>query len=151
LRGITEPSGRIITVDYEADDYAYVQNRPAMRLFPISSVNADAASSVAGQVCPVGAAELPGLSLAVPCAPRAYFMLDKPLPCSSQYECNHSLEELKRRYLGGNERIFFKIRVALKVSTPPAAVPVKWQTVSGYANVTGAGLVLPSPGELTSS
>lgn len=35
LNKITLPSGAVIKVDYESDDYAYVQNRPAMQMFKI--------------------------------------------------------------------------------------------------------------------
>lgn len=38
LRGIKLPSGGSIQIEYESDDYAYVQNRRAMRMFPIASV-----------------------------------------------------------------------------------------------------------------
>ncbi len=36
LKEITTPSGAIIEVDYEADDYAYVQDKKAMQMFHIS-------------------------------------------------------------------------------------------------------------------
>lgn len=35
------PSGGVINVDYESDDYAFVQHRKAMRMFPIASVEGD--------------------------------------------------------------------------------------------------------------
>lgn len=37
LKRIKMPSGGIMEIEYEADDYAYVQNKPAMRMFKIVS------------------------------------------------------------------------------------------------------------------
>ena len=128
LRRVTEPSGRIITVDYEANDYAYVQDKPAMRMFQIASVSVDPTASQ-NEICPVGVAQsvtFPVVgSLAVPCgspgspaagsvAPRVSFTLDKPLPCSTTDECANSAAELKSRYVGANDQLFFKISCRAK-------------------------------------
>jgi hypothetical protein len=172
LRHITEPSGRIIDVKYEADDYAYVQNKPAMRMFQMASVNDDPDSNPS-QICPVGIAQvtvpIPGAfpgwvasaagapALAVPCgpaassAPRIHFTLDKELPCSTSNpdDCTNSEKEIKGRYVGGNQQVFFKMRVALKGD--PSA-PAKWQTVSGYAQIANVGLDPdPDPSKSTSA
>jgi hypothetical protein len=40
LNKITTPSGSIITIDYEADDYAYVQNRKAMQMCFLKGIQA---------------------------------------------------------------------------------------------------------------
>ncbi|MBS3914715.1 MAG: hypothetical protein KG003_09455 [Bacteroidetes bacterium] len=45
LKRIHLPSGGIITIDYEADDYAYVQDQKAMKLYPIAAVGSDAEHS----------------------------------------------------------------------------------------------------------
>ena len=39
LRQIIEPSGRKISIEYESDDYAFVQNKTAMQMYQIFSVN----------------------------------------------------------------------------------------------------------------
>lgn len=39
IREITMPSGATIVVDYESDDYAYVQDRVAMKMFKIEGLN----------------------------------------------------------------------------------------------------------------
>jgi hypothetical protein len=139
LRHITEPSGRVIKVDYEADDYAFVQDKPAMRMFPVTSVSTDASDPQ--HICPVTDGASCGTASQLP--PRVYFKLDQPLSCAAGSDCN---AELKRRYLGANDQLFFKIRVALKVGqdptqpATPADGPIRWQTVSGYAQVTDAGV-----------
>ncbi len=52
LRRIIEPTGRTIDVQYEADDYAYVQDKPAMRFFALTSVNAGFPGGVPGPANP---------------------------------------------------------------------------------------------------
>lgn len=127
LRRIVEPSGRIVSVDYEADDYAYVQDRPAMRMFPLTSV--DASRATPDRICPTG------LPMTCGGAPqqkaRVYFKLDTAMPCANATECAASSAEVAARYLGSSNQVFFKLRVALKADT--AGNPAKWQTVSGYA------------------
>ncbi|MFN8310013.1 MAG: hypothetical protein U0T73_08620 [Chitinophagales bacterium] len=53
LNQITIPSGGLITVDYEADDYAYVQNKRAGQMFTVegfgSSENGTGSTSIDGQ------------------------------------------------------------------------------------------------------
>jgi hypothetical protein len=39
LKNIILPSGAKISIDYEADRYAYVQNKPAMEMYQIKSIN----------------------------------------------------------------------------------------------------------------
>ncbi len=39
LNSIKLPSGGIMEIEYESDDYAYVQNKPAMRMFKIVATN----------------------------------------------------------------------------------------------------------------
>ena len=129
LHCVVEPSSRKVCVDYEADDYAYVQDKPAMRMFPITSV--DISHQNVERICPA--------DLAAPsqCSrDRIYFKLDHRVGCSSPSECDASSKAVQRDYLGDNAQLFFKIRVALKAN--PA--PEKWQTVSGYAGVIGAGV-----------
>ncbi len=45
LTHIILPSGGTIVVDYEADDYAYVQNKPAMRMFKLTGTSSESGSA----------------------------------------------------------------------------------------------------------
>jgi hypothetical protein len=144
LRKVTEPSGRAIAVQYEADDYGYVQDRPAMRFFPLSSVHSGtpSAASRLDTICPavVGTAQASSIGATVDCATagnpttpaRIYFHLecdDQGANCDTQID--HYVD------LGDDSQIFFKIRVALKSD---GQVPAKWQTITGYANLRDAGI-----------
>ncbi|HHG84176.1 MAG TPA: hypothetical protein ENJ82_05440, partial [Bacteroidetes bacterium] len=46
LKEITLPTGGIMRIDYEADDYAYVQNKRAARMFKIKSLTSGAISDI---------------------------------------------------------------------------------------------------------
>lgn len=48
LTKISLPSGADITVEYESDDYAYVQNLPAMDMFKITNVEQTSGGAVSG-------------------------------------------------------------------------------------------------------
>jgi hypothetical protein len=143
LRRIVEPSGRAITVDYEADDYAFVQDRAATRLFRIHSVNGNSTGD-ASAICPVWSGPFQTTACPTPlnraAAPeqraRVYFKLEKPFEpndprCSSAAACDAWVDQ---HYLAANRQLYFRIRVALKPNE-------KWQTVSGYAHTLRAGIV----------
>lgn len=127
LRRIVEPSGRIVRVTYEADDYGYVQDKPAMRMFPLVSVGSGLAGN-RSKMSPVTV--MPGGAL-----PKVFFALDSPITCTGATDCSAAI---RRAYVGDHKQVFFKIRVALR--TDKQSAPFKWQTVSGYTGVTGAGI-----------
>jgi hypothetical protein len=166
LRRIIEPTGRTIDVQYEADDYAYVQDKPAMRFFALTSVNAGfpggapAPVNPTSTVCPalagqgdptvqatlvalpaligitqgppLGTCQPPGTTSSTPPAPRIYFKLECDYQGSNcDTDIGHYVD------LGADSQILFKIRVALKYK---GGDPIKWQTISGYANVRNAGI-----------
>ena len=136
LRRIVEPSGRQIRVDYEADDYAYVQDKPAMRLFPVTSVNASRASIDAS----LGVEQIaPALVAQATPRPRVYFSLDTAMPCANADECAESSDRVKKKYIGDSRQLLFQVRAALKTDRN-SGQPAKWQTVSGYVDLTAAGV-----------
>jgi hypothetical protein len=152
LRRIVEPSGRVLKIEYEADDYAYVQDKPAARLFRLASVDATTAPappSSAATICPVRSnGSTPTCSLNLNRTgtanerARVYFKLDAPCTLG-QAACNTWVAQ---NYLEPSGQLYFKIRVALKNGAdadPPGArtgSTAKWQTISGYARALGAGI-----------
>lgn len=122
LRRITEPTGRSVSVDFESDDYSYVQDAPATRMFRIRSANNGVFDAGASQMAPVRGGNA---------AHRVYFPLEAPLA---------NADELRARYLEEGNQLYFRVRVALKDNS-------KWQTVTGYATVTGSGLATGANGE----
>ena len=123
LRRVVEPSGRALRVEYEADDYAYVQNQPATRMFPLVSVDAAGSAGadarrIAPVVVPPGGTS-PGGAPQTAARPRVYFRLESSVRCSDPPttdlpSCSDASAAVKARYLGAEDQILFKIRVALR-------------------------------------
>lgn len=86
LNKITTPTGSIINVEYEADDYAYVQDRNAMQMCMVKGA---ATNDVDGGL--INANQL---------------LVELPSETSS-------VDEFKKRYLKGQTNIFFKMFVDL--------------------------------------
>lgn len=98
LSGIRLPSGGSIRITYEADDYAYVQNKRAMQFFKVEGFGSDTLLS----------------------SIKHYLYQSKVLSNSDyQYaflrvsEPVSSVDELKRKYLEGVEKLFFKLFVKM--------------------------------------
>jgi hypothetical protein len=86
MNEIELPSGGVINVDYESDDYSYVQNRRA------------------AQMCPLTGIGTPGLTTGFGKADKFYIEL--PQPCASN-------SELKQRYFENMESLSYKSYVDL--------------------------------------
>jgi len=113
LTKITTPSSGVITVTYESDDYAYVQNRKAM------------------QMCFVKGVENPGQSNNLIDADRIVIELPKALIATTLEDRKN---EFKEKYLsmgGGkyHESVFYKILTNLNNTTG------KDEYVHGYAEI----------------
>lgn len=140
LRQITEPTGRVITVDYEADDYAFVQDKAVTRLFSLTSVTANSPGS-GSDICPMWSGPFRGPGCGAQLVrngspaqlPRIYFKLESPLPANDPRCTPGGCDAwVDRHYLGGSHQLYFRIRVALKRDS-------KWQPVSGYVSALRAG------------
>lgn len=124
LADIDLPSGARISVDYESDDYAYVQNKVAMQMMPIAGV---------GTISEFmnGNNELHELANSGE-NHKVFFKLEKPLPTSldAQEEVN--------KYIDKTGQIFFKSKIKLQKNN--GGFP---EFVTGYASIkeTGRGLV----------
>ena len=84
LKTIQTPSGSVMSVDYEADDYSYVQNKRSMQLFKIAGLDDDDSGSLTNNLGDDNK--------------RLYFDLVQP---------SNSTEELKE-YIEGMEHLYFK-------------------------------------------
>lgn len=136
LTKIELPSGGAININYESDDYAFVQNRPAMQMIKVLDVSASPTfSSPAGNI---GALyNKTGLdqfdnNLFV------HFELTEPLTSGSP------VDEIRRKYLKDinkdNKYLYFRFLVNL-TKDPPAPLTNQgkhYEYVSGYAELEGA-------------
>lgn len=121
LDSIYLPSGGSIKVEYESDDYAFVQHKRAMGMF-----------------APIGFGETPGMTggfaskLHNASGDRLYIYLSLNQPASDK-------EEFYRKYLEGIEKLYFRLLVKM----PSDIFGSGSEYVSGYAEiepVNGYGL-----------
>lgn len=130
LSSIALPSGGRINVEYESDDYAYVQNLPAMQMqrirsiSPYTMVNADGSAGY-NSTLPV---KLNDRNLIV------FFDLNQPIQASST-TAQQKLD-LVKPYVDGIEDLYFKVFMKLKkqrqgANTGKPAIDY----VEGYAKI----------------
>lgn len=112
LTSIRLPSGGRIDVEYEADDYAYVQNKKAMEMFKIE-----------------------GVGMAPVYSPFSSLYMNRYFPNSYIYFKRRKEQELystaKENYLSGTNTLYYNARVQL--------VSGKYEKIRGYANVVDIG------------
>jgi hypothetical protein len=116
LREIRLPSGGKIVIDYESDDYAYVQHKQAMQMTPI--------------VTP-GGSDAPA-EFALQDDGKVYFKLERPLP--GGLTPDEQRAEV-RKYLDMDRgQLYFKIKMNLRSASEDL-----YEYISGYADIdTGA-------------
>lgn len=122
LTRIKLPSGGSITVQYEAGDYAYVQNRRAMRMFKIYDVRnkPDLNVPVPGAYSDLFDKTTTNLYL--------YFELEKPL---TQNHPSLLVRDYLQNFIFG-EYLYYKCLVNLAQPSAPA----RWEYVPGYAKIS---------------
>ncbi|MBX3255773.1 MAG: hypothetical protein KF862_16685 [Chitinophagaceae bacterium] len=94
LTDIRLPSGGLMKISYEADDYAYVQNKRAMQLCKLAGFGATSSSSPGNFLYGDGGTDY------------EYVFIDVPEPV-------YSKSDIYRKYLEGVDKIFFKIAVEM--------------------------------------
>lgn len=121
LRKITLPSGALINVEYEADDYAYVQNQKAAQMFKITSLD--------------GVFDNDGSYNANTNDRKVYFDLEHPIPNDGQ-----AYSTFEKQYFKGIDKIYFRVYGQM------VADDARRDYVSGYVDVKSKGLVEPAGG-----
>ncbi|MDB5202922.1 MAG: hypothetical protein JWQ27_2331 [Ferruginibacter sp.] len=125
LNEIKLPSGGLMKVSYESDDYGYVQNRRAMRMFSITGMGPDSSAALRGALYD------PGKN------PVDYRYIFVRLP-----DAVYSKAEFKARYLEGVTKLYFKLFVKVpddKWGTGYEQIPCfadieDYNIKSGYGN-----------------
>lgn len=129
LRTITLPSGGTITVDYESDDYAYVQDKKAMQMFNVVGIDGGAGKT-SGNNPPTSYMLMdahPGNGV----KSTLYFKLSNTIT-GTQSDGNSIIAN---DYLGGITDLYFRFMVNM------TNVVKNYEYVSGYATITGSGVV----------
>lgn len=105
LSKITLPSGGIIEVDYESDDYAFVQDRPAMEMAKIAGVGIDEKFNGGGDL-----------------------YVNKNIPHLFLYFKKKNSSDDARSYCKTGQLLYFNCRVRMKGQ-------LVWEQIKGYAAV----------------
>lgn len=114
LTKINLPSGGSINVNYESDDYAYVQNKGAMEMFKICDINTAADAGCTS-------VDITGPS------PRLYFKLSKD-------QNGDPITDMDK-YFTGIDKLYFRFLMKMRRDTPTD----KYEYVSGYADIESKG------------
>lgn len=121
LTDITIPGGGKLKVDYEAHDYAYIQDKTAGQMFKVSGIGSSASTAMSGTLL------YDGLNL----KNRIYFSLYQPINTGNALLDRNKLEEnyikdIKDGYL------YYKLYVNLKGG--------KYEYITGYTKVKDYGV-----------
>ena len=129
LRAITLPSGGKITVTYEADDYAYVQDKPAMNFFPILGfVRAAGDNNVTNRLCD-------GLFL----ENNNNFVVMQ-LPSSNITTEIFKRDYLKNNLLSGSIQEYVLLKTYTRLGKRAGGGPDIWDWLDTYAKINGDGV-----------
>lgn len=132
LKTIQLPSGAQIKIDYEADRYAYVQNRPAMEMYKMQGVNTSLSNS--GQkFFPLKASNEPADN-----ANYVTFALKRPISMALSPE--EQQKELSK-YLDKNGQLYYKLYIDLNNDN-------QWEFITGYADIHSIELLNSTTGKI---
>src|SRR3989338_9517572 len=121
LRKITLPSGGQININYESDDYGYVQHKTANQMFKIASMG-----EVGNQLYN---GEDDENFVSFPEKRRVYFKLEKPIPLTGLTDLEKATA-IYKQYVepihaeNGDRNLYFKSKMKL--------TDFSWDYVSGY-------------------
>lgn len=143
LSSIITPTGAKINIDYEADDYGYVQNEPTGQMLKIADVSFTK-NPLANDILNYGTG-LAGLAI----SGKDYIMVDLSGLKESGVllsEANNSF--LLKNLLNNNEDLYFRCFTKLnflKSPLSPALPKNFYDYVSGYAKIDfpGSGFLIP--------
>ncbi len=113
LKEITLPTGALIQVDYEADDYAYVQNKKAMQMYQLDNPD---------ESWPLLRSE----------SDRIHFKLAEPVPSGLSTQ---EQKQLLSEYFDNTGQVYFKVKSDM------INLGDHFEYISGYAEVLDYGLV----------
>lgn len=123
LKGINLPSGGRINVEYEADRYAYIQDKVAMQMTPIAGLETLSANNINCKNCGYDKR-------------KVYFKLEGTVDPTELTALGITKNEyVSRHYIKNGEDLYFKVKS--KLTNPSANLR---EYVGGYSTVHDAGL-----------
>jgi len=140
LNKVTLPSGGEINVSYESDDYAYVQDKPAMQMFTMQSIRGEGESwtdpTLSGNIendlmgdHPVVGNEKGNNYL--------YFKLEDPIPNTTYTTPFSARPAFFEKYLKGVDLLYFRFLVNMRSTNPGngGVFGQDYEYVSGYGEI----------------
>ncbi len=115
LKNIILPSGAKIAIDYEADRYAFVQNKPAMEMYKVHSINHETRQLYYDH----------SLGNHANNSNYVTFKLKRPIPAGASLQ--DTLRELNK-YIDQTKQLYYKIFVDLNNDS-------QWEFITGYADI----------------
>lgn len=136
LSKINLPSGGVITIHTESDDYAFVQDKRAMQMFTIEGISGEENPTNPADFFEGNSLMDPLVSL-TPNGNNLYmsFKLDEPIPISG-----NSVEIFRKKYLEGIENLYFKAYVQIDDKIDLLGRNKNFEYVTGFAEIDGSGL-----------
>lgn len=140
LKSIVLPSGGKIEVEYESDDYAYVQDRKAMQMFTIygffknlsDSFFTTSSHGYQTRNWMMDKWPVPAVST------KEYLMIKLKEPMVPSGNIAADNEKFRKLYLDGIENLYFRIKVDVLSADNLSADPqAKYEYVSGYCEMVG--------------
>ena len=135
LTQIGLPSGGQINLDYESDDYAYVQNVQAGQMFQIVDLTTDKESPTINNI---GYEK----SFSPPITDQNPF--DSNPADNHRFRLYFKLQEGAddiNEYISGIDNLYFRFLMDIKPGVPLLHIPSKYEYVSGYAQIVNFGKV----------
>ena len=139
LTSIDLPSGGTIKVDYESDDYAYVQNRRAMQMFKITGIGHSYDDSPVGHKALMEPSRFPG---DIVTNNYLFFKLQDPIS-----DISNAKKFLKDNYIGNIDSSTLYFRFLMKVNRKNTAE--RFEYVPGYAQIEEYNICPPQNGSAT--
>jgi hypothetical protein len=120
LKEIKLPSGGVMKITYESDDYGYVQNRRAMQMFSIEGFGSDSTSSAVPKLYPTSEKKNDH---------RFVFIRVKNAIASKA--------ELEARYLQGISKLYFKLFVKMPDGKDAGRWGTGYEQIPCFAEIDG--------------
>ncbi|MFT3683038.1 MAG: PA14 domain-containing protein [Ferruginibacter sp.] len=142
LNKIILPSGGVIKVEYESDDYAYVQDKRAASMCQVLGFGSPANPEVNNNNIS-SAIYYNGTCNGMPCFKNNdYVYLKLPVPIQLTTDKNADNRVLAQRYFEDVKQLYMK----LSVTMPPVSGIPGEELIPVYADINKFGLVRPSSG-----
>lgn len=137
LSSIQTPTGGTMRVYYESDDYAYVQDKRAMRMFRLTGASADGTPTNNGNNDLYTGTDESGQ--------KEYLVVDLAegfTPDDANATIAQKNEQFRRDYLSGIDLMYFKVLLKVLNTNIPLVTENRNEFVPGYAEIDIAGSIL---------